>query len=66
MAQRTDRSSALTDDVRKRISSSMINYHKNKGVEAAQKRARKQSESMKNYWAHIPPQTQVTMDDLVL
>ena len=66
MAQRTDRSSALTDDVRKRISASMINYHKNKGAEATQKQARKQSESMKKYWAHIPPPSQVTIDDLVL
>ena len=43
----------LSDDVKKRISDSMKEYHKNLTFDKRQKINMKQSESQKRYWSTI-------------
>ena len=44
----------LSDDVRKKISDSMKDYHKRMTYDERQRINAKQSESQKRYWAGIP------------
>lgn len=50
----------LSDNTKKKISTSMKQYHTNKTAAQSQKTSEKQSQSMKNYWANIPSKEKST------
>jgi hypothetical protein len=45
-------------ETKQKISNSMKDYHKNKGVNAARACASKQSQAMKRYWQSIPSKSE--------
>lgn len=47
----------------KKISASMREYHANRDVDSKRESARKQSDSMKRYWAGIPKRYGVQQED---
>jgi hypothetical protein len=61
MAQRVYREHS--QETVKRISASMVEYHANRDVDSKRESARKQSDSMKRYWAGIPKRYGVQRDE---
>ena len=47
-----------SDETKQKISNSMKDYHKNKGINAARACASKQSQAMKRYWSGIPSKSE--------
>ena len=52
-----------SQDSVKKISASMREYHANRDVDSKRESARKQSDSMKRYWAGIPKRYGVQRDE---
>ena len=50
----------LNDDVKKKISDSLKNYHKSMTYDDKQRVNNKRSSSMLRYWAGIPPKKEDT------
>jgi hypothetical protein len=50
----------LSDGTKQKISDSMKQFHSNKTAAQIQSTSKKQSESMKNYWANIPSKEKTT------
>lgn len=50
----------LTDSTKQKISAAMRQFHANKTAAQIQSTSKKQSESMKNYWANIPSKEKST------
>jgi hypothetical protein len=50
----------LSDNTKKKISTSMRQFHANKTAAQAQSTLEKQSQAMKKYWANIPSQEKTT------
>ena len=50
----------LSDNTKKKISTSMKQYHTNKTAAQIQSTAEKQSQAMKRYWSNIPSKEKST------
>lgn len=50
----------LSNNTKQKISAAMRQFHANKTAAQIQSTSKKQSESMKNYWANIPSKEKST------